>query len=401
MTTRIDRRSFLATASLAAAATRSSGASLDEDPLGVRAEFPVTREQAYLNSAYVGPIPRSVRDAAVEEADAKMLMPTPGNRSDRASLARQKFARLFGAKDEEVALLYSTSDGENVVTSSLSWERGDNVVLDELHFQTSFVLYRELEKTRGIELRVVRQNGGRARLEDFDSRLDGRTRLVSAAWVSNRNGYRHDLKALADLAHSRGALVYVDAIQALGTFETELSTCGADFLCTGAFKWLFGGFGVAPLYVREEHLARIRPDRYGHAQIAEELPDFRFRLEESAKKYEYAALAYGAVFQLDAALNFLARVGIARIEKHGLALAKELRDRIASLGYETLTPPDNPSPIVAFVHGRDPKELAARLEHEKVMVSFREEGTQIRAATALFNNRSDLERLLSVLAAFA
>ncbi len=272
-------------------------------------EFPVTREQAYLNSAYVGPIPRSVRDAAVEEADAKMLLPTPGNRSDRAELAREKFARLFGAKNEEVALLYSTSDGENVVTSALDWKAGDNVVLDELHFQTSFVLYRALEKSRGIELRIVPQSGGRARIEDFDSRIDGRTRLLSLAWVSNRNGYRHDLKALSDLAHSKGAQIYVDAIQALGTFPTDLGSCGADFLCTGAFKWLFGGFGVAPLYVREEHLDRIRPDRYGHAQIAEELPDFRFRLHESAKKYEYAALAYGAVFQLDAALDFLGARG--------------------------------------------------------------------------------------------
>jgi selenocysteine lyase/cysteine desulfurase len=402
MTTRIDRRGFLAAASLgAAAATRVTEASLDEDPLGVRSEFPMTREQAYLNTAYVGPIPRSVRDAAVEEADAKMLVPTPGNRSDRASLARDKFARLFGARSEEIALLYSTSDGENVVTAALDWKPGDNVVLDQLHFQTSFVLYRELEKSRGIDLRVVPETAGRVRLEDFDSRIDSRTRLVSAAWVSNRNGYRHDLKALSDLAHSKGALVYVDAIQALGTFETKLSSCGADFLCTGAFKWLFGGFGVAPLYVREEHLARIRPDRYGHAQIAEELPDFHFRLHESAKKYEYAALAYGAVFQLDAALDFLASLGIARIEKHGLALAKELRDRVASLGFETLTPPDNPSPIVTFVHGRDPKELEARLQREKVMVTFRENGAQIRAATALFNNRSDVERLLSVLSAVA
>ncbi len=330
-----------------------------------------------------------------------MLLPTPGNRSDRASSAREKFARLFGAKAEEIALLYSTSDGENVVTAALDWKPGDNVVLDELHFQTSFVLYRELEKSRRIELRIVPQSEGRARIEDFDSRIDRRTRLVSVAWVSNRNGFRQDLKALAELAHARGALVYVDAIQALGTFETDLQTSGADFLCTGAFKWLFGGFGVAPLYLREEHLDRIRPDRYGHAQIAEELPGFHFRLHESAKKYEYAALAYGAVFQLDAALDFLARVGLARIEKHGLALAHELRERIAGLGYETLTPAGNPSPIVSFVHGRDPKELQARLEREKVMVTLRENGSQIRASTALFNNRSDVERLLGVLAAFA
>jgi selenocysteine lyase/cysteine desulfurase len=206
---------------------------------------------------------------------------------------------------------------------------------------------------------------------------------------------------LSRLAHSRGALLYVDAIQALGTFETNLASSGADFLCTGAFKWLFGGFGVAPLFVREEHLDRIRPDRYGHAQIVEELPDFRFRLHSSAKKYEYAALAYGAVFQLDAALDFLAKVGLARIEKHGVTLAQELRERIAALGYDTLTPPDNPSPIVAFVHGRDRKELESRLEREKVMVTFREGGSQIRASTALFNNRSDMERLLGVLRAMA
>jgi hypothetical protein len=65
MTTRIDRRGFLGAASLGAVATLRAGATrLDDDPLGVRAEFPVTREQSYLNSAYVGPIPRSVRDSS-------------------------------------------------------------------------------------------------------------------------------------------------------------------------------------------------------------------------------------------------------------------------------------------------------------------------------------------------
>jgi selenocysteine lyase/cysteine desulfurase len=56
---------------------------------------------------------------------------------------------------------------------------------------------------------------------------------------------------------------------------------------------------------------------------------------------------------------------------------------------------------VAFVHGRDRKELESRLEREKVMVTFREGGSQIRASTALFNNRSDMERLLGVLRAMA
>jgi selenocysteine lyase/cysteine desulfurase len=394
----MDRRSFLGVAGLGAAA---STLRIDDDPLGVRGEFPITRETAYLNTAYSSPIPRSVRDAALEEAEGKMLRPFPGNRGERAERTRERFARLFGAKTEEIALLYSTSDGENIVTSSIDWKPKDNVLVDELHFQTSFVLYRELEKSKGVELRIVPQSEGRARLEDYEARLDSRTRLLSVAWVSNRNGFRQDLKALSDLAHRKGALVYADGIQALGTFETSLPATGVDFLATGAYKWLLGGFGVAALYVREEHIPRIRPDRYGHGQIEAELPDFRFRLFDSAKKYEYAALAYGAVFELDAGLDFLSRVGLGRIERHATPLAQELRDQIAALGYQTVTPPGNPSPIVSFVHGRDRKELESRLDRENVVVTFREGGTQIRAAVALFNNRSDVERLLGVLRSMA
>ncbi|MGH9319498.1 MAG: hypothetical protein ACRD21_07480, partial [Vicinamibacteria bacterium] len=111
MSSRVDRRSFLqATAlglsALPAASSRSFGA-LDEDPLGVRSEFPVTIDEAYLNTAYVGPIPKRVREAELEYADEKMLRPARARRSDRADRARSRFAELFGAKKEEIALLYS------------------------------------------------------------------------------------------------------------------------------------------------------------------------------------------------------------------------------------------------------------------------------------------------------
>jgi selenocysteine lyase/cysteine desulfurase len=408
VTSSCDRRRFLETTALGFAAAlpasrvlAEAAAPADADPLGVRDQFPITRDQIYLNSAFVGPISKRAREAAVACADDKMLHPTPGHRTDMRDKARARFAELFGAKKDEVGFLYSTSDGENIVAHSLDWKAGDNVVVDELHFTTSFLLYRELEKRHGIELRVVPQTDGRARVEDYDARVDRRTRLVSVAWVSNRNGFRHDLPTLASLAHSRGSLLYADAIQALGTFPTNLSEQGVDFLCTGTYKWLFAGFGVAPFFVREEHLGRIRPDRFGHAQVAEELPDNHFRLYENAMKFEYAALAYSAVYQLDAGLELLAEVGLARVEQHTFPLAREMRDGIAALGFETFTPKDNPSTIVSFVHGRDQAELQKRFEKENVMVTFREAGTQVRASVAMFNNRSDVEALLGVLKTMA
>ena len=404
----IDRRSFLRTTAavgLASLPTPRGSAALpvDDDALGVRKDFPVTQKQTYLNSAYVGPMPNVVHEAAIKYADEQMLTPAVGldTSMERKEQARVRFADLFGAKLEEVALLFSTSDGENIVTRALDLKAGDNVVIDELHFITTFVLYRQLEKLKGIELRIVRHKNGRAPIEDFEARTDRRTRLISVAWVSNRNGYRHNLRALADLAHGHGAFLFADGIQALGTFPTNLHEEGVDFVCGNSYKWLFSSWGAAPFYVREEHLERIQPDRFGHNQVAESLPDLHFRLHSTAKKYEYAGLNYGAVAQLEAALGFIKQVGLARVEQHGVALAQELRDGVARLGYEMFTPPNNPSAIMSFIHGRDPEKVKQLLKQENISVTLRENDEQIRASVAMFNSQSDIDHLLKVLAKLA
>ncbi len=371
----------------------------EEDPLGIRGEFPITEETAYLNTASVGPLSRTVHDALAAYAEEKMMYRNPGSRRQAEVSAREKFARIFGADENEIAFLYSTSDAENIITSAMDWKEGDNVVVDELHFTTTFVLYRELEKRHGIELRIVPSTDGRARVDDFAARTDDRTRLLSVAWVSNRNGYRHHLPALAEVAHAHGAYLYADAIQAFGTAATNLHDEGVDFACGNGYKWMFADFGCAPFFVRSEHLEWMRPDRYGHSQVAENLPDHRFRLHATAEKYEYANVSYGSVTAMDAALSVLEDVGLDRIEKHTVGLAAELYAGVADLGIELFTPADNPSSIVSFYHGLDTDALWDGLAAEKVPVTFQEQGRLLRSAVAMFNNRDDVDRLLGVLAA--
>ena len=95
-----DRRSFLktATASLAIVpASRTLAASIEEDPLGVRADFPVTKTHTFLNTASVGPLSKVARDAGVAYLDENMTAPFVGGRDDRRDLARTRFAELFGS----------------------------------------------------------------------------------------------------------------------------------------------------------------------------------------------------------------------------------------------------------------------------------------------------------------
>jgi selenocysteine lyase/cysteine desulfurase len=376
---------------------RASGPSSD-DPLGVRASFPVTEELAYLNTASVGPLSVPVRDALRDYADGKMYRRDTSSGREAIAGARSRFARLFGTEEDEIAFLYATSGAENIIASALDWRAGDNVVVDELHFVTTFVLYRELERRHGIELRIIPSREGVVSVDDFAEHTDGRTRLISVAWVSNRNGFRYDLPPLADLAHAHGAYLYADAIQAWGTFPTNLHDEKVDFACGNGYKWLHADFGCAPFYVRAEHLEWMTADRFGHAQVAETLPGHRFRLKTSADKLEYANPAYGPVTAMAAALEFLEGVGMDRIAEHTHALAGELRAGAEALGMKMFTPPRNPSAIVSFYHGLDPERLSGALADDGVAITFQEEGRLLRAAVGMFNNRSDVDRLLGVLA---
>ena len=402
----INRRRFLQTtaAGLSAVpiANRASAMSSDDDPLGVRSDFLVTETKTYLNTASVGPFPNVVREAGIAWAEEQARDPLYARMGEKREDARRRFAELFGAKSEEIAILYSTSDAENIVASGVDLRPGDNVVVDELHFTTAFVLYRQLEKEKGIELRIVPHHEGVSRLEDFDRHIDTKTRLVSVAWVSNRNGFRQDIKDLSAIAHRKGAYVYADGIQALGQFPVDLHDIDVDFAGANSYKWLLSSWGAAPFYVKESHLEWLKPDRYGHGQMLRQHPDFEFDLHETARKYEYGGAIYATVYQLKAALGYLQSVGLDRIERHTVALANECRDGVAALGFDSWTPPGNPSPILSFAHGRDTDEVARLFEKENIVVTFREnEGSVVRVSVSLFNNRSDIQHLLRVLGSLA
>ena len=231
------RREFLGTVSAATAMTAVSctpSAQIGDDPLGVRSDFPVVGESTYLDSPYITPSPRQAVDAAVAFAEAKGTNPVSlGAMLEESRLVRQRYAQLVGAKESEVGLLFATSEGENIITRALELRAGDNVVVDDLHYDTTYVLYRHLADTLGLELRVVRNKDGVASPEEFATLVDDRTRLVSVSWVSHQNGFHHDLKALAELAHSHGGYLYADAIQGVGMLELDVKEVGIDFFTAG------------------------------------------------------------------------------------------------------------------------------------------------------------------------
>jgi selenocysteine lyase/cysteine desulfurase len=396
----VSRRTLLSSLpAIAGLAGRPNAAAAQrtEDPLGVRADFPVASTSLFLNSAYITPSPLPVMEAGRAFADAKGTAPIAlGDMLRKTEEVRAQYARLINASPDEIAFLAATSEGENVVANSLRPGRGDNVVIDELHYESEFVLYSQLAKTTGVELRIAKAKGGAVTVKGLEPLVNRRTTLVSVAWVSHQNGYRHDMKAVADLAHAHGAFCYTDGIQAVGMVPVDVKAAGVDAMCIGTYKWVLGAYGVAPFYVRRESAARLTPDRYGWKSSEQQLGPTDFRIHGTAKRFEYATPAFGPIYQLGAGLAYVDRVGVSRIETHTVALAHRLQTGLRTLGFDIVTPEGTRSSIVAFRVTKPQDAITRVLADTKTAVSLRENGTQIRVSPALFNTDADIDRFLTV-----
>ncbi len=378
-----------------------------DDPLGVRKDFPALNEVTFLNTAYSGLLSQPVVDAGCEwlESRARQAYYVP-QWLEKTDETRRLFARFIGAGEDEIGFLYATSEGENVVVNSLDWKAGDNVVVDDLVYPSTPVILRRLEQTRGVELRMANHRMGATTIEDFAPLVDDRTRLVSVALVSNISGARHDMKALAKLAHDHGAYLYADAVQAVGMGPLDVKALDIDFLTTGSYKWLGAGFGVAPFYVRRELLDRIHPANVGW-RVEKRLGGYQYQHHRTAKKFEYASLAFGEIYQLAAALKYLESIGLERIEAQSLALVQQLRKGLDARGFKILTPEGTRSSIVSFYIREESPAAEKVLEEARIKVSLQNgdrtdaygdagKVTRVRVSLSFFNNAGDVDRFLEV-----
>lgn len=372
---------------------------------GFRAAMPVARQWAYLDHAAVAPLPAVGLQAiqrwcleATEQGD--VAWPRWNEEVERV---RTRAAKLLNAQPDEIALVPSTTAGINLVADGFPWREGDNVVTLENEFPSNLYPWLNLAR-RGVETRQVQVKQGRVDLEEIARACDARTRLISASWVGYASGWRLDVAALAELAHRRGALLMLDAIQGLGVFSLDVEAAKVDFAAADGHKWLLGPEGAGIFFVRRDLLEFLNPLGVGW-HSAERPFDFSSRpfvLRKQAARYEGGTRNTPGFLALGASLGLLEQQGYgaadSRIADRVLSLAEETVGRIVAAGgklrYARQAGFD--SGIVTFDWpGYDPAEVRKRCLQAGVVLSCR--GGGVRVSLHGYNNQDDIRRLLESL----
>lgn len=377
-------------------------------PLPARADFAIPRDQTYLNSAFIHPMPVASAQA-VQRYLATRTFAEPRVRSgdSLATEVKAAFAALINAPPGSVSLVQSTSVAENLVVNGLGLPgSGDAVVTDALHFDGSLVLYGELAK-QGLGLTIVRPRDWRIQIDDIAAAIGPRTRLVAVSLVSWYNGFQHDLAAVCELAHTRGAYVYADIVQAAGNTPIDVQASGVDFCGCSSFKWLMGDFGLGFLYVREDLLDRVvRRTQVGYQQAETEMhylasdppaeqPVTWTLHQDASGHFEVGTYSQATVNALSVSIPYLQKLGVANIQAYRQPLLRRLHEALPRLGWTVITPPESGSALISFTLPGAEQRFGARLKAAKVSVSLY--GDRMRVSPSLFNGADDVEALIAAL----
>ena len=348
------------------------------------------------------------------------VFPTSTETEEMLADTRMAAADFLGAAPDEVAFGANMTTLTFEISRALAcgWDRDSEIVVTELDHRANVDPWLVAAAEQGARVRWVRVDPETLTLDenDLEHSITGRTKLVAIGLASNAVGTVNDVAAVAERAHSAGALVAVDAVHAAPHLPSDRDAIGADVITCSAYKFFGPHVGVTA--IRRDVFEKMGVYRLDPAP--DYIPD---RLETGTQNHEGIAGVKGA-------LEFISSLGegtsrrekltsaMKAVEVQETRIAENFRIALRDIpGVKLYAAPDGvrKTPTIAFtVQGKAPEDVCARmLEHGFFIAAgdfyastlaeklgIRDSGGFIRAGLAPYNTEAEVERFVEALERF-
>ncbi len=374
---------------------------------------------AYFDGPGGTQVPRAVVEAMDDylyhhNANTHWAYPTSEETDAIIDSARGALAEFLNAAPNEIVF------GANMTTLTFhlarslgrSYQPDDEIVVTELDHHGNVAPWQALEKERGVKVRTVKMipETGELDWEDFSRQLNERTKLVAIGAASNALGTINDVQGAAEMAHSLGAQIFIDAVHYAPHELIDVRDWNCDFLACSAYK--FYGPHIGILYGRDDLLESLDfPKLIPAPDTAPE------RAETGTQNHEGIACAAVAVDFLTSLAPGTTRrerlrAALEQLHQRGAALIIQLWDGLSEMPRIHLYGPPpgaTRTPTIGFtVDGVPSTEVARKLAERGVFVSHGDFYAMtvverlgqashglVRAGCACYTTSEEVDRLLA------
>lgn len=407
----------------------------DDEVAAIRADVPILARRVrdghrlvYLDSGATSQKPRQVLDAErrfYEQHNAAVhrgAHQLAEEATDEYEAARSAVAQFVGAHDHEIVFTKNATEGLNLVayamgnaaTAGSASERfvlrpGDEVVVTEMEHHANLVPWQELCRRTGATLRWLPvTDSGRLDLDELESVVGERTRVLAFTHVSNVLGTVNPVATLVARARDVGALVVLDACQSVPHLPVDVAALDVDFAAFSGHKML-GPLGVGVLWGRADLLAAMPPFLTGGSMI-ESVSMSGSTFAAPPQRFEAGVPVAAQAVGLHAAVDYLTALGMDRVAEHEHRLTGLLLDGLAELPWVRVVGPTTladrggaVSFVVDGVHAHDVGQvlddlgIEVRVGHHCAEPLHRRLGAMAttRASFAPYNSDDDVQALLA------
>lgn len=364
-----------------------------------RSRFPIFERLTYINSCSQGALSDSVRAAYDDYLTGWDERGAPWEYwVERAETARSTFARLVGGAADDVAVTTSLSAGISPLASAIDFSKRSKVVISDFEFPTIGQIWHAQE-LRGAQVVHVPADGAEIPVERFAEAIDEETAVVSIAAVCYRNGSRLDVEEIARIAHEKGALVVLDAYQAMGTYPLDVRELGVDVLAAGVLKYLLGSAGLGFMWTRPGLSQELWPTQTGWFADANifEMDIDDYSPSPTARRFQSGTPPIPAIYAGIAGMELLEEIGIAETRAHVNALSEQLIAGVDALGGTVVTPrAAEKRGALVCVRSTDAPALVGALAADGIVTSERD--GNLRVSAHAYNTVEDVDTVLRGLA---
>jgi len=302
--------------------------------------------------------------------------------------AREKLGGFLGARPEELAFVQNATTGTNVVARSLRLAPDDEVLATDLEYGACDLAWEHWCRRSGA--RYVRQQLDLADpVGSLFAAAGERTRAVFVSHVTSATALVLPVAEICAEARRRGVLAIIDGAHAPAQVPLDLGVLGADLYAGNCHKWLCAPKGSGFLWAREEHHEWLESPIVSWGW--EDGGDFVSRIEKQGTRDPAAFLATPAAIAFVAEHDEPHRCHeLAAAARTQLADLLEVEPVAPNVGYV------GRMASVALQAGVDGEAIQRRLYDEhKIEVPV--DGGLLRVSFAMYNDRPDLDRLLTAL----
>jgi kynureninase len=353
-------------------------ATMSDDLLRFRAEFPILANSTYLISNSLGAMPRATQQALNEYAEVWASRGVRAWEETWWMLSHEVgglIEGLMNADRHTVSLHQNVTQCQAVVASCFDFSgKRNKVVYTDMNFP-SVMYFWEAQRSRGARVHMLPTDDGiHIPTERLIAAIDEETLIVPVSHVIFRSAFINDAKAIVDRAHKVGAYVVLDTFQSLGTVPVDVRGLNVDFACGGVLKWLCGGPGTAYLYVRPDLGRKLSPTLTGW--VAHERP-FQFeigpiRYAEPPYKFMNGTPNVPALYAARPGLKIVTEAGIGNIRAKSKRQVARLMELSELRGWRVNTPREaEQRGGTVSIDMPNSKEVCAELLKREVLVDWR------------------------------